>query len=71
MKFGEVVACVAVLGYTSAIKIEEPEPPLESFGPGQYMLDHVIRDTINHIDADNEVGLKGAVQMCDERNDWE
>ena len=35
------------------------------------MLDDQVRDTINHIDEDNEIGMKGAMDMCDGRSDWD
>ena len=76
MRFGEIVACVAVLGYASAIKFEEPGPVPEprnesqASSPGQNMLSDLVRDTINHIDQDNEIGMKGAMDMCDGRSDW-
>ena len=77
MRFGEIVACVAVLGYASAIKFEEPgfEPELgnesQASSLGPYVLDYQVRDTIITIDADNEIGLKGAMDMCDGRSDWD
>ena len=67
MRFDKMMACVAVLGYTSAIKLET-ENALEAATQKGWDIGQGARDWINTEDSSNSRGLKGALEMCDRVN---
>ena len=61
-----MMACVAVLGYTSAVELDT-ENASEAATQKEWNIGQEARDWINTEDGSNMRGLKGALEMCDKK----
>ena len=62
-----MMACVAILGCTSAVNLET-EMTLEENGQEQWTLPEDLIGYINRADNRNDIGFNGAFRRCVEKN---
>ena len=65
MRFSNMLACAAVLGYTTAVQIEGENTLDTSAFRWQLSSDAVT--LINLVDNQNSIGLKGALEECNRK----
>ena len=66
MRFSNMLACAAVLGYTTAVQIEG-ENTLDT-SAFRWPLSSDAVTLINLVDNQNSIGLKGALEECNKKN---
>ena len=63
MKFGKMMACVAVLGCTSAVNLET-QNTLEADSKNRWTPSERLIELVNRWDSENEIGFRGALYKC-------